>query len=697
MIAGMMLFAEWTGSFSHYLIWSGLFALLLAPAVLARTRWSESPPLLICVSLSVVAHLLLTIYAYAIRLPHGDAGPGAGGDMAGEVVIALQLLDDANSVAESAAAAEPQPRSFEANDTASDAMNSSESATGQDIDASPKVEPIAESDVAPSAVAASKAAPPSVFPSNTAPPPTVSPTAIVAALPAGPTELVDPSHSADPNDPSATDRVPNTPNDPATATATASAAAADTEDRYAPTNPARKSDAEARAAEASNAEASDAPNSPEAAKAAEASAAEANRAEANVAESKAAQDRPDTDSERQNAEPANREPLRTAANDSRPTESQPPAEPRPAPTTAVSPAVPLAYRNRQLNRRFENALRQGGSADTEAAVEAALDWLAAQQTPEGVWAAAATGAGREARVLGQDRGGAGAHADAGLTALALLAFLGAGETHLEGGRRQSVQHGLEYLLRIQRADGELAGSADLFARMYCHGMATLAISEAYALTGDARLRPALDAAIGYTVRAQDPNGGGWRYRPGDSGDTSQFGWQLMSLKSAQLAGLPIPPTVWERARKFLRSVSSGTDSGLASYRPGERPSRTMTAEALFCRILLDDSQPAQAREALRFVAQEPPGVGPDNHYYWYYGTLAQFQTQSDSWRGWNAALQRQLLARQHPAGPLRGSWDPDTVWGTHGGRVFSTALSALSLEVYYRYLPLYQTARAGTR
>ncbi len=171
MIAGMMLFAEWTGSFSHYLIWSGLFALLLAPAVLARTRWSESPPLLICVSLSVVAHLLLTIYAYAIRLPHGDAGPGAGGDMAGEVVIALQLLDDANSVAESAAAAEPQPRSFEANDTASDAMNSSESATGQDIDASPKVESIAESDVTPSAVAASKAAPPSVSPSNTAPPP----------------------------------------------------------------------------------------------------------------------------------------------------------------------------------------------------------------------------------------------------------------------------------------------------------------------------------------------------------------------------------------------------------------------------------------------------------------------------------------------------------------------------------------------
>jgi hypothetical protein len=278
-----------------------------------------------------------------------------------------------------------------------------------------------------------------------------------------------------------------------------------------------------------------------------------------------------------------------------------------------------------------------------------------------------------------------------------LAFLGAGETHLEGPHRESVQRGLEYLLRIQRADGELAGSADLFARMYCHGMATLAISEAYALSGDARLRPALDAAVGFTIRAQDPSGGGWRYRPGDAGDMSQFGWQVMSLKSAQLAGLPIPPIVWDRGRKFVRSVSSGADAGLASYRPGERPSRTMTAEALFCRILLEDSQGAQAREALRFVAEEPPGVGPDNHYYWYYGTLAQFQTQSDSWRIWNESAQRQLLARQVKAGPLRGSWDPDPVWGTHGGRVFSTALCALSLEVYYRYLPLYQMARLGTR
>ena len=66
-----------------------------------------------------------------------------------------------------------------------------------------------------------------------------------------------------------------------------------------------------------------------------------------------------------------------------------------------------------------------------------------------------------------------------------------------------------------------------------------------------------------------------------------------------------------------------------------------------------------------------------------------FQLQGDYWRQWNEALQTQLLASQRTAGALAGSWDPDAVWGGYGGRIYSTSLSALCLEVYYRYLPLY--------
>ena len=142
--------------------------------------------------------------------------------------------------------------------------------------------------------------------------------------------------------------------------------------------------------------------------------------------------------------------------------------------------------------------------------------------------------------------------------------------------------------------------------------------------------------------------------------------------------------------RFLRSCSSGDHGGLASYRPGDRTSRTMTAEALCCRIFLaaEDSPAAQA-EATKFLMEEVPTRESVNLYYWYYGTVAMFQRQGEDWDRWNVAMQRELLARQRHDGKLVGSWDPDNLWGNYGGRVYSTAMGTLCLEVYYRYLPLY--------
>ena len=76
-------------------------------------------------------------------------------------------------------------------------------------------------------------------------------------------------------------------------------------------------------------------------------------------------------------------------------------------------------------------------------------------------------------------------------------------------------------------------------------------------------------------------------------------------------------------------------------------------------------------------------------YYWHFGSLALYQVGGDAWKTWNAALQTRLLEAQESRGAQAGSWPPDTVWGGYGGRVYSTALAALCLEVYYRYLPLY--------
>ena len=347
-------------------------------------------------------------------------------------------------------------------------------------------------------------------------------------------------------------------------------------------------------------------------------------------------------------------------------------------------AMPDLYRLRFAEDRAGVVESAGGNPDTEAAVKSALLWLVANQEPDGHWSAGRHGAG-QGSIQGQNRGDTGVDADTGITGLALLALLGAGHTHLEGEHRVAIQHGLEYLLSSQRADGSLAGNAKLFSSMYCHGMATLALAEALAITGDVRLRAGVEKAVAYTVAAQHI-GGGWRYQPGDVGDTSQFGWQIMALKSAELAGVKTPEITKQRSLRFLETVSSGRHGGLASYRAKERPSRTMTAEALLCHYLLADSPRQETcEEAAAFISQELPTSGAANVYYWYYGTLALRFSGNSAWQRWNEGLQQQLLESQRGDAKLAGSWDPDKLWGGYGGRVYQTSLSALCLESYYRY------------
>ena len=361
------------------------------------------------------------------------------------------------------------------------------------------------------------------------------------------------------------------------------------------------------------------------------------------------------------------------------------------PVTAPSYRRPELYQYRYQGQRQEMLRKYGGNARSEAAVHSALQWLARNQNDTGGWSPRVLEGGVERRIGGHDRKGAGREADTGITGLVVLAFLGCGHTHWEGMHRQVVKQGVEYLVRQQAQDGNLAGSARLFARMYCHSMATLAISEAYAMTGDPQLSPVVKRAARYTIWAQHPSSGGWRYQPGDRGDTSQFGWQVMALRSAQFAGVEIPATTRQLNTRFLRNVLHGKAGGLASYRPLQQPSRTMTAEALVCRAFLNwPRDEAAIQEGVQFVMGELPGSGKKNFYYWYYASLALHQVQGPHWQRWNQALQRELLGLQQQQGEQAGSWDPDTVWGAYGGRAYSTAMAALCLEVYYRYLPLYQ-------
>ncbi len=355
--------------------------------------------------------------------------------------------------------------------------------------------------------------------------------------------------------------------------------------------------------------------------------------------------------------------------------------------------MPKIYSLRNASNRLSIARKRGGSIETERAVNSALRWLAENQQNDGRWDASTSGGGKENQVFGHDRKGAGADADCGITALAALSFLAAGHTHLEGPYQDEIRQALEFLVRQQKRDGNLSGDARLYARMYCHSMSLLSLSEALAITGDQRLYQPVQRGVDYSIRSQHRQDGGWRYQPGDTGDMSQFGWQVLALHSARIGGAVVPQSTFDRMELFLDRCCSGVGNGLASYRPGQGPSTTMTAEALLCRYFLKTSVSEQTvMEASRRMSSERPTLQHVNLYYWYYGTMALYHAGGSDWDRWNAELKKTLLALQNTEGADAGSWPANGLWAGYGGKVYSTAMAALNLEVYYRYLPLYDVA-----
>lgn len=370
--------------------------------------------------------------------------------------------------------------------------------------------------------------------------------------------------------------------------------------------------------------------------------------------------------------------------------------------------VPEVYRSRLDPNRSSLAKRAGATAASEQAVERALAWLARHQDADGRWDAGTARHTDGTPVKGDDdftvhcppgEPCAGEclywEADTALTGLSLLAFLGSGYTHTDGKYSDTVGRGLEFLQMTQKPDGDLRGPSRSVG-MYCHAMATLALCEAYALTGDIQLRKPVELAIDFMSRARARDGLSWRYLPGaERGDTSILGWVVMAYRSAKVSGIPTSTTIQTGTLGWLGKVSSGPERGLACYQPGQPPTPTMTAEAWVCRQFLGVGGPGpMSNEAATYLlahGPDKPGRDAYNLYYWYYGTLAMYQQGGEAWTRWNDQVRDQIVRRQQLQGHRAGSWDPDdSDYGARGGRIYCTALATLSLEVYYRFLRLYE-------
>lgn len=330
----------------------------------------------------------------------------------------------------------------------------------------------------------------------------------------------------------------------------------------------------------------------------------------------------------------------------------------------------------------EQALRDGGGTkESEAAVVLGLEWLKKIQSSDGRWA------------LDGNFPDKGTKDDVAGTAFGLLPFLGAGKTHKVAEQNpydKTVEKGLLYLIRKQdKRTGKLGKD------MYSHGLATIALCEAYGLTQDPVLRRPAQSAIYFIVQAQHAEGG-WRYSPGQAGDTSVAGWQVMALKSAQMAGLDVPDLAMRKAQNFINSVCDEGDEGYGYTGKGSTP--TMTAVGLLCRQYLQSwgSQNLRLIKGIdNHIKPYPPGrpVPPGNNrnmYYYYYATQVMHHFGGQAWHQWNEKMREDLIRRQDKSKGNEGSWSPaGDAYGGAGGRLMNTSLSLLTLEVYYRHLPLY--------
>ena len=329
----------------------------------------------------------------------------------------------------------------------------------------------------------------------------------------------------------------------------------------------------------------------------------------------------------------------------------------------------------------------GGNAESEQAVSLGLKWLTSIQRVDGSWNFAAIGDAGEPGDL--------TTTDMGATSMALLCFLGAGHTHMKDGPfKDNVLKGLTYL--HQNADRGAMG-ADLRARsqgnsgMYVQGIATICLCEAAAMEKDDKeLRRLAGDAIKFIEKAQNRVDGGWRYRPGEEGDTSVVGWQVMALQSAKAGRIKVDSNTILDVKRFLKSVQH-FDGAQYSYVPEEGPRDSMTAVGLLCRMYLgwkrDNAALKAGVEHLSKVGPQPGRI-----YYNYYATQVLHHWGGELWNRWNLRMRDELVTTQVKSGPGAGSWDARDADHSRltGGRLYQTTLSLLTLEVYYRHLPIYQ-------
>lgn len=338
---------------------------------------------------------------------------------------------------------------------------------------------------------------------------------------------------------------------------------------------------------------------------------------------------------------------------------------------------------RSAESRAKLAAAYGGTPGSEAAVERGLKWIIQHQYPDGGWRLRF----HDGPCDGRCRHEGMSESVEAATALSLLSLLGAGYTSRSGRYQKEVRAGIDFLLGRIR-ENRFGGSLNRGDHgMYAHALATMALSEAFALTQESGLAGPVLSTKTYIENAQGPDGG-WRYVPGRVGDMSVTGWHLMALKSCQLAGFETDADVWKKSQGFVDSmaVSSKSYYRYGYERRGDEP--TSTAIGLLMQMYFGWPRDHMSlAEGAMYLAEEGPSR--NDVYFNYYTTVLLHHRRGKYWPEWNQRVRDHLIATQSRKGHEAGSWHFRNEFGNVGGRLYSTAMAIMTLEVYYRFMPLY--------
>jgi hypothetical protein len=290
-----------------------------------------------------------------------------------------------------------------------------------------------------------------------------------------------------------------------------------------------------------------------------------------------------------------------------------------------------------------------------------------------------------------------------INALAMLAFLSSGHVPGRGKYGDIIEDGTlkpgvltrakKYVLSRAQPTGYISSSS-----MYEHGLATLALAEMYGMDPDPELEDKLRKAVNLIVKTQSP-AGGWRYSPAPvDQDMSVTVMQIVALRAANNAEIPVPDTTIQKAIKYVQSC--GHPAGGYGYGGSGQGPQTSAAGALSMQLLGKGDDPNVPRTMAYlqgFPVQWGPGGVQYFYYFHYYAIQAHYQYGGKEWNEWHPKVREMLLSRQNkdPKKDDCGSWDvpPGTAevgYAPPDNKAYSTALATLVLNIYKHFLPAYQ-------